>query len=110
MQIIGILTTLAISFASPSKNAATLERDTRAMATLDCKLSATATKVEAVLDVEREDKIAKEVPKHTRFLLQLLDNRALSTSFWLLRSVTSLFPALLNHALPFLADCCSFHV
>ena len=58
------------------------------MATLDCKLLATATKVEAVLDVEREAKIAKEIPKRARFLLQLLDNRALSTSFWLLWSVT----------------------
>ena len=29
------------------------------MATLDCKLLATAAKVEAVLDVEREAKIAK---------------------------------------------------
>ena len=95
MRIVGILTALAISTAPPSKNAAALERDTRAMATLDCKLLATATKVEAVLDVEREAKIAKEIPKRTRFLLQLLDNQALSTSFWLLRSVTSHFPALL---------------
>ena len=88
MRIIGIFTALAISIASPSNNAATLERDTRAMVILDCKLLATATKVEVVLDVEREAKIAKEIPKRTRFLLQLLDNRALSTSFWLLRSVT----------------------
>ena len=88
MRIIGLFTALAINIASPSKNAATLERDTRAMATLDCKLLATATKVEAVMDVEREDKIAKEIPVRTRFMLQLLDNRALSTSFWLLRSVT----------------------
>ena len=58
------------------------------MATLDCKLLATATTVEVVLDVEREAEIAKEIPKRTRFLLQLLDNRALSTSFGLLRSVT----------------------
>ena len=58
------------------KNAATLERDPRGMATLDCKLLATATKVEAVLDVEREAKIAKEMPKRTHFLLQLLDNQA----------------------------------
>ena len=94
MRIIGTLTALAISFASLSKNVATLERDTRSMATLDCKLLATATKVEAVLDVEREANIAKEIPKHLRFLLQLLDNRALSTSFRLLRSVTSHFLAL----------------
>ena len=72
---------LAINIASPSKNAATLERGTRAMAALDCKLLATATKVEVVLDVEREAKIAKEIPKRIRFLLQLLDNRVLSTSF-----------------------------
>ena len=75
-------------------NAATLERDTRAIASLDYKLLTTALKVEAVLDVEREAGIAKELPKHMRFLLQLLDNRALSTSFWLLRSVTSHFQAL----------------
>ena len=81
MRILGILAALAISFASPSKNAATLERDTRVIATLDCKLLATATKVEAVLDVERDAKIAKEVPKRMRFLLQLLDNQARSTSF-----------------------------
>ena len=72
---------LAINIASLSKIAATLERDTRAMATLDCKLLATAMKVEAVLYVEREAKIAKEIPKRTRVLLQLLDNRTLSTSF-----------------------------
>ena len=56
MQVIGILTALAISFGLPSKNANTLERDTRAIATLDCKLLATATKVGSVLDVEREAK------------------------------------------------------
>ena len=84
MRIIGVFTALAINIMSPSKNAATLERDTRAV---DCKFLATATKVEAVPDVEREAKIAK-IPKRTRFLLQVLDNRALSTSFWLLRSVT----------------------
>ena len=89
MRIIGILTALAISFASPSKNAATLERDTRALATLDCKLLDTATKVEAVPGVDREAKIAKEMPKRTRFLLQLRDNLASSTSLWLLRNVTS---------------------
>ena len=70
------------------------------MATLDCTLSATATKVEAVLDVEREAKIAKKIPKRTCFLLQLLDNQALITSSWLLRSVTSHFPALLSTVLP----------
>ena len=53
---------LAINIASPSKNAATLERDIRAMATSGYKLLATATKVEAVLDVEREAKIAKQIP------------------------------------------------
>ena len=58
MRIIGIFTALAINIASPSKDAATLERDTRAMATLGCKLLATAAKVEAVLDAEREAKIA----------------------------------------------------
>ena len=42
------------------KNAATQERDTRAMATSDCKLFATATKVGAILDVEREAKIARD--------------------------------------------------
>ena len=97
MRNIGILTVLAISFESPLKNAATLERDTRAMATLDCKLLAPATKAEAVLDVEREAKIAKEMPKRTRFLLQLLDNQASSTSFWLPRSVTSHYLALSIH-------------
>ena len=75
MRIIGILTALAISFALPSKNAASLERGTRAITTSDCKLLAAATEVEAVLDVEREAKIAKETPKCMRFLLQLLDNR-----------------------------------
>ena len=65
------------------------------MATLDCKLLATATKVEAVLDVEREAKIAKEMSERMRFPLQVLDNRAWSTDIWLLRSVTSHFPALL---------------
>ena len=63
MHIIGILMVLAISFASPSKNAATLERDTRAIAALDYKLVATATNVEAALNVEREAEIAKEMPK-----------------------------------------------
>ena len=88
---VGIFTALAMSIASPSNNAATLERDSRAMATLDRKLL--ATKGEAVLDVDKEAKIAKEMPKRTRFLLQQLDNQALSTSFGLLRSVTSHFPA-----------------
>ena len=69
-------------------------RDTRAITTLDCKLIATITKVEAVLDVEREAKIAKEMQQCMRFLLQLLDNQALSTSFCLPRSVTSHFQAL----------------
>ena len=59
MRIIGILTVLAISFALPSTIAATLERDTKAIVTLDCQFLATATKVEAVLDWEREAKIAK---------------------------------------------------
>ena len=58
MRIIGIFTVLAIDIASPSKDAATLERDTTAMATLGCKLLATAAKVEAVLDAEIEAKIA----------------------------------------------------
>ena len=75
------------------KNANTLERDTRAIATSDRKLLATATKVESVLDVKREAKIAKEMPKRVRILHQLHDNRAFSISFWLLRSVTSHFPA-----------------
>ena len=78
-----------------SKNAATLERDIRAIASLERKLLMRATEVEAVLVVEREANIANEMPQRVHFLLQLLDNRALSTSFWLLRSVMSHFQALL---------------
>ena len=67
MQIISILTALAISFASLSKNAATLERDARAIATLNCKLLEIVTKVEAVLDVEGEAKFAKRDAKTYAF-------------------------------------------
>ena len=103
-RIIGIVTTLAISFASSSKNAATLGRHTRAIGTLDCKLLATANKLELALDVEREANIAKEMPKCMLFLLQLLDSPALSTSFWLLRSVMSHLQALLTiHGLQVIA-------
>ena len=53
-------------------NATTRERDTRAIASIDCKLLTTATKVEAVLDVEREAKVAKEMPKRIRFCFSYL--------------------------------------
>ena len=72
MRIIGILTALAISFVSPSKNAATLERDARAIATLDCKLLATAIKVEAVLDIEREAKLQKRCQKVCVFCIRYI--------------------------------------
>ena len=59
MQIISILTVLdQLYFA-----VASLERDTGAIASLDFKLLTTATKVEAVLNSEREAKLAKEVTK-----------------------------------------------
>ena len=64
-----------------NKKTVTLERDTRAIASLDCKSLTTATKVEAALDVERETKTVKEMPKRMRVLLQPLDNPALSTRF-----------------------------
>ena len=93
MRIISIPTALdQLRFAV--KNPATLERDTRAIASKDCKLLTVARKVEAIQDVEKEAKIAKEVPKRMRFPLQLLDNQVSSTNFWLLRSVTSHFQAL----------------
>ena len=49
-RIIGILTELTI-----------LERDTRTIATSDCKLLEIATKAEVVLDVEREAKMVKDL-------------------------------------------------
>ena len=45
------------------KNAATMKRDTRAIASLGCKLSAKDKKVKAVLDIEREAKTANDMPK-----------------------------------------------
>ena len=66
MRIISILTALdQLRVTVKIKiNAATLERDTRAIASVDSKLLTTAAKVEAVLDVKkREAKIAKEMPK-----------------------------------------------
>ena len=53
------------------KNAATMKIDTRAIPSLDCKLSAKDKKVKAVLDIEREAKTANDMPKREYTCLRM---------------------------------------
>ena len=94
MRIIGILTALAISFASPSKIAATLERDTTS-SHLRLPVVSHSSEGRSGTGFGKISQNCKEMLKRTRFLLQVLDKRTLGTSFGLLRSATSQFSALL---------------